>query len=79
MRKTTTLGCSRTSARLSVKSSRTYSTYASSIAIRICGGTDSTNRRSSAGRTTVPVGLLGLQTKISRVTSVTAAAMAARS
>nr|CRL78450.1 hypothetical protein CPGR_02264 [Mycolicibacter nonchromogenicus] len=56
-----------------------YSTYASSMAIRMCGGTAATNRSSASGSTTVDVGLLGLQTKISRVRSVMASSMASRS
>lgn len=42
-------------------------------------GTRSRKRSSSARRTAVPVGLFGLQTKISRVRSVIAAAIASRS
>ena len=45
----------------------------------MCDGTASTNRASASGSTTVEVGLLGLQTKISRVRSVTAASIASRS
>ena len=46
---------------------------------RMSEGTAATNRASSSGSTTVEVGLLGLQTKISRVRSVTAASIASRS
>gem|GEM_PF-6252251 len=46
---------------------------------RMSEGTASTNRASASGSTTVLVGLLGLQTKISRVRSVIAASMASRS
>ena len=42
-------------------------------------GTAATNRARSWGSTTVLVGLFGLQMKISRVRSVTAASMASRS
>ena len=49
------------------------------MAIRMCGGTASTKRVSASGSTTVDVGLFGLQTKISRVRSVTAASIASRS
>jgi hypothetical protein len=42
-------------------------------------GTAATNRARAAGSTTVLVGLFGLQTKMSRVRSVTAASMASRS
>ena len=45
----------------------------------MCDGTASTNRASACGSTTVEVGLFGLQTKISRVRSVTAASIASRS
>ena len=45
----------------------------------MCDGTASTNRASASGSTTVEVGLFGLQTKISRVRSVTAASIASRS
>ncbi|CFE39596.1 Uncharacterised protein [Mycobacterium tuberculosis] len=69
--------CARTRPKLSGRMpSRMYSTYASSMAIRMCAGTASTKRASASGPTTVEVGLLGLHTKISRVRSVTAASMA---
>lgn len=55
------------------------SLYASSSTTRTSSGTRSRKRSSSARRTTVPVGLFGLQTKIIRVLSVTAPAMASRS
>jgi hypothetical protein len=56
-----------------------YSTYASSSTIRMSDGTAATNRARASGSTTVLVGLFGLQMKISRVRSVTAASMASRS
>ena len=46
---------------------------------RMSAGTAATKRASSSGSTTVEVGLLGLQTKISRVRSVMAASIASRS
>lgn len=55
------------------------SRYASSSTTRTSLGTRSRNRSSAARRTTVPVGLLGLQTKIIRVRSVIASAIASRS
>ncbi len=55
------------------------SLYASSSTTSTSPGTRSRNRSSSARRTTVPVGLLGLQTKIIRVRSVMASAIASRS
>ena len=45
----------------------------------MCDGTAATNRARASGSTTVLVGLFGLQTKISRVRSVTAASIASRS
>jgi hypothetical protein len=57
----------------------TNSRYASSSTTRTFGGTASRNASSSARRTAVPVGLFGLQTKMSRVRSLTAAAIAGRS
>ena len=42
-------------------------------------GTASMKRANASGSTTVLVGLFGLQTKISRVRSVTAASIASRS
>src|SRR5271163_3899461 len=45
----------------------------------MCDGTAWMKRVSVSGSTTVDVGLLGLQTKISRARSVTAASMASRS
>ena len=42
-------------------------------------GTESRNSTSSARRTAVPVGLFGVQMKISRVAGVIAAAIAGRS
>nr|WP_240630092.1 hypothetical protein [Specibacter cremeus] len=42
-------------------------------------GTRATNRARSPASTIVPVGLFGLQTKMTRVLSVTAAAIARRS
>ena len=59
--------------------SRTNSTYASSTITRTSCGTRSRKRSSSACRTTVPVGLFGVQTKIRRVRSVIASAIASRS
>ena len=56
-----------------------YSTYASSMTIRMSRGTAATNRARASGSTTVDVGLFGLQTKISRVRSVIAASIASRS
>ena len=53
--------------------------YASSMTTRTSSGTRSRNRSSSALPTAVPVGLFGLQTKISVVLSVIAAAIASRS
>lgn len=60
-------------------SSRTNSRYASSSTTSTSAGTRSRKRSSSARRIEAPVGLLGLQTKIRRVRSVIAAAIASRS
>ncbi len=53
--------------------------YASSITTRMSPGTASTKRSSSARWMALPVGLLGLQTKINRVRGVIAASIASRS
>ncbi len=53
--------------------------YASSTTTRTSAGTASRKRSSSARWIALPVGLLGLQTKISRVFGVIAASIASRS
>jgi len=80
VRSTAALGRSRyTSIPSGTDASRMYSWYASSRTTRQSLGTRSRNSASSEARTTVPVGLFGLQTKIIRVRGVIAAAIAARS
>ena len=79
VRSTATLGRSRYTAMPSGTSgSRTYSEYASSSTTRQSGGTRSRNAVSSPVCTTVPVGLFGLHTKITRVRLVIASAIASR-
>ncbi|SKZ32315.1 Uncharacterised protein [Mycobacteroides abscessus subsp. abscessus] len=56
-----------------------YSKYASSRATTTSLGTFARNVRRLSASTMVPVGLFGLQTKIRRVRSVIASAIAGRS
>src|ERR1022692_13360 len=80
VRSTATFGRSRYSSIPSGTSgSRTYWTYASSSTTRQSAGTWSRNSLSAARDTTAPVGLFGVQMKISLVALVIAAAMAGRS
>ncbi len=80
VRSTATFGRFRASSTPSGTSgSSTNSRYASSSTTRIRSGRRSRNARSSRLRTAVPVGLLGLQTKTTRVAGVTAASIASRS